>query len=149
MGVASCAFRDYLDDAAYAKILSELKVLIVRNFPGSPLWAGGFSGGARIAVGWAQQEPGFLRGVVCFGGFYDRGGLPPQGTQVFLACGSGDPMRGEMAQARETLKGKGYAVAWGTFPGGHQWPPMEILSVALRFVQSRSVNPLRPPAPAR
>lgn len=147
--VVSRTFRDYLDDAAYAKLLADLKALLSRRFPASPLWAGGFSGGGRIAVGWAQQEPGFLRGVVCFGAFYDRGGLPPPGTQVFLACGSGDPLRAEMAQARGALQQQGYAVAWESFLGGHQWPPPQILSDALRFVQVRSLNLARPAAPAR
>ncbi|HXC16371.1 MAG TPA: hypothetical protein VNV60_02910 [Holophagaceae bacterium] len=49
--VASTAFRDYLDDAAYAKLLSELKALLARRFPASSIWAGGFS--AAAASPWA------------------------------------------------------------------------------------------------
>ncbi len=135
--VASTAFRDYLDDASYAKVLSELKALLARRFPDSPRWAGGFSGGARIAVGWAQQEKGLLRGVICFGGFYDRGGLPPRGTVVFLACGNDDPGWNELEQARAALRAAGYEVVWKPFLGGHQWPPEGVIRDALRFIGSR------------
>lgn len=147
--VASRAFRDYLDDAAYAKLLADLKALVARRFPGSALWAGGFSGGGRIAVGWAQQEPGLLRGVICFGAFYGRGGLPPRGTDVFLACGNDDPLCGEISRAHGELTRAGYTVAWETFQGGHQWPPQGILKEALDFVKAQSLTPSRPPVPAR
>lgn len=145
--VASTAFRNGLDDAAYARILSDLKALLTRRFPHSPIWAGGFSGGARLAVGWAQQEHGWIRGVVCFGAFYDRGGLPPRGTQVFLACGTGDFDREEMGRARDALMQSGYTVVWKPFPGGHQWPPQEVIQDALRFVAAQS--PARVPTVVR
>lgn len=135
--VASTAFRDYLEDAAYAKLLGELKALLARRFPGSPLWAGGFSGGARIAVGWAQQERGFFQGVICFGGFYDRGGLPPKGTAVFLACGNDDPGWNEMERARGELRAAGGEVGWKPFLGGHKWPPDGVIREALKFIASR------------
>ncbi len=143
--VASRAFRDYLDDATYTKILAGLKGMLTRRFPESPIWAGGFSGGARIAVGWAQQEPGFLRGLICFGGFYDRGGLPPKGTRVFLACGNDDPGWNEMEQARAALQAAGDEVAWKPFLGSHQWPPEGVLRQALAFIAKLP----REPAPAR
>ncbi|MDE3034003.1 MAG: hypothetical protein KGI56_10095 [Acidobacteriota bacterium] len=132
--VASTAFRNGLDDAAYARMLSDLKAVLARRFPDSPIWSGGFSGGARMSVGWAQQERGWIRGVVCFGAFYDRGGLPPGGTRVFLACGTGDFDWEEMGRAREALMRSGYKVVWRAFPGGHQWPPREVIQAALRFV---------------
>jgi dienelactone hydrolase len=138
--VASIAFRDYLKDPDYRRLLADLKAMIQARYPGSPVWAGGFSGGARIAVGWAQQERGWIRGVVCFGGFYDRGGLPPEGTLVFLACGNEDPVRSEMEQARAALQGRGYLTTWRLFLGGHQWPPSAVIRDAVGFIQ---------PAPAR
>lgn len=144
--VASMAFRNGLDDAAYARILADLKTLLERRFPGSPIWSGGFSGGARISVGWAQQERGWIRGLLCFGAFYDRGGLPPRGTQVFLACGTGDLDHAEMERAREALMRSGYEVVWNPFPGGHQWPPREVIQAALRFVAAQS--PTRVPTAA-
>ena len=144
--VASTAFRDGLDDAAYARVLADLKALLVRRFPDSPIWSGGFSGGARISVGWAQQERGWIRGVLCFGAFYDRGGLPPGGTRVFLACGTGDFNRAEMERAREALMQSGAKVVWKSFLGGHQWPPQEVIQDALPFVavQSRAGVPTAP-----
>ncbi len=135
--VASTAFRDYLDDATYAKLLGDLKALLARRFPESPLWAGGFSGGARIAVGWARQERGLLRGVICFGAFYDRGGLPPKGTAAFLACGNEDPDWNEMEQARAALRAAGADAVWKPFLGGHQWPPQGVIRDAMKFIAER------------
>lgn len=136
--VVSKAFRDGLDDAAYTRILSELKTDLAQRFPDSPIWAGGFSGGARIAVGWAQQERGWLRGVICFGAFYDQGGLPPAKTAVFLACGTGDFDRDEMQRALAELRQGGYLVVWRSFFGGHTWPPVAVMAGALRFLKSKS-----------
>lgn len=140
--VASVAFRDYLDDATYTKILADLKALLARRFPNSPIWAGGFSGGARIAVGWAQQERGWIRGVICFGGFFDRGGLPPKGTAAFLACGNEDPGWSEMDRARTALLAEGETVAWKPFLGGHRWPPADVVGQAVAFVADPSRGPL-------
>ena len=144
--VVSTAFRNGLDDAAYARMLSDLKAMLTRRFPDSPIWSGGFSGGARMSVGWAQQEHGWIRGVLCFGAFYDRGGLPPGGTPVFLACGTGDFDRPEMERAREALMQSGRKVVWKPFLGGHQWPPQEVIQDSLRFVVEQS--PARVPTAA-
>lgn len=142
--VASVAFRDYLDDATYTKILADLKALLARRFPNSPIWAGGFSGGARIAVGWAQQERGWIRGVICFGGFFDRGGLPPKGTAAFLACGNEDPGWNEMERARAALLAQGETIAWKPFLGGHRWPPADVVGQAVAFVADLSSGLLVP-----
>ncbi len=142
--VSPVAFRNGLNDSTYSRILSELKVMLVRRFPGSPIWAGGFSGGARISVGWAQQEHGWIRGLVCFGAFYDQGGLPPRNTKVFLACGTGDFDRSEMERALAELRQSGYQVIWRSFIGGHTWPPKEVFAEAIGFVTSLTPNSPKP-----
>lgn len=99
------------------------------------LYAAGHSGGARVALGWA--EGGQLAGVVACGAGYDR--AVPKGlkTAVFVAAGRDDFNYRELHGLSVELSRRGVASRFAEFDGGHQWLPEEVAEEALAFLAGK------------
>jgi tetratricopeptide (TPR) repeat protein len=98
------------------------------------IYAGGFSGGARVATLMATSTPGTVTGVIgCGAGFH----LPPKARPAFLyfgAVGNRDFNHDEMRELDETLGRLGAVRHIEVFDGEHAWPPEDICSAALEWM---------------
>jgi predicted esterase len=99
------------------------------------VYAGGFSGGARIATLMASTAPGAVAGVIgCGAGFH----APPAAKPPFAwfgAVGNRDFNYDEMRELDATLARLGAAHHVETFDGDHGWPPADVCSLALEWMQ--------------
>ena len=108
----------------YTAILTAFWEDLGARFPDGPRYVGGFSGGARIALGLTLMHPGEIRGLFSAGAFYDVGTEPPaKGVIVYMVCGDGDFNLPELRRAANQLTHLGVQHRREMFAGGHQWPP--------------------------
>lgn len=114
------------------------------------LYAGGFSGGARISARIGAVLQGGLAGVIAVGA-----GLPPEGDarvrqpfSLYGAMGETDFNYTEMRQLEEQLRGSRTPARIVSFEGGHQWLPPELAMEALDWLALRAMAEDRMPADA-
>jgi len=102
---------------------------------GRRVYAGGFSGGARIATLMAATAPGTVAGVIGAGAGFHR---PVEGQPPFVwfgAVGNRDFNYDEMRELDATLARLGAPHHLEMFDGEHAWPPPEVCEEALEWMQ--------------
>jgi len=99
------------------------------------VYAAGFSGGSRVALGWALN--GSIAGVVaCGAGF--TGGTPKNAKfPVYAAAGTDDFNYYELYQLSLDLQKSGIPNRFAEFSGGHEWLPELQALEALRFFNGK------------
>ncbi|MEO8432367.1 MAG: hypothetical protein ABI592_12720 [Acidobacteriota bacterium] len=109
------------------------------RFPVDPrrIYAGGFSGGARLAFSLAFSGRGILAGVIAA-----SGGLPttPAASHdvnfpAFLTAGWTDFNYQEMKALDRTLEKRGSPHRLRTFDGGHDWAPAAIGTESIGWLE--------------
>jgi poly(3-hydroxybutyrate) depolymerase len=100
------------------------------------IYAAGLSGGARLALAWAQN--GGIAGVVaCSAGF----GSPSPPKQVpfrlFATAGVDDFNYDELYRLSQDLAKRGVPHRFVEFTGGHEWLPATLAAEALDFFLGR------------
>jgi len=104
------------------------------------VYAGGFSGGARIATLMASTAPGTIAGVVgCGAGFHREVRAKPPFV-FFGAVGNRDFNFDEMRELDETLKGLGASRHVEVFDGDHGWPPPDVCADALDWLDLQAAK---------
>jgi predicted esterase len=100
-------------------------------------YAGGFSGGARLACALAQSAPGAVAGVIgAGGGFPDS--RPPEKSPSFPffgAAGEEDFNYYELKTLDAKLEKLGFPHRLEIFEGGHAWPPEELCAEAIEWME--------------
>lgn len=120
------------------------------RFPIDPRrrYAGGFSGGARIAALLGYVRAGELAGVIGWGA-----GLPPTERPVeqrppfalFSAIGDADYNFLELWDLAAELRAVGARFRLRRFEGAHQWPPPEVAAEALQWMEIEAMRSGRRP----
>ncbi len=96
----------------------------------------GFSGGARLALGWARGG-GIAGAAVCGAAFGPSGAPEKVPFAVYLAAGRDDFNYFEMHSASLDLARSGANQRWVEFEGGHQWLSEALALDALRFFSGK------------
>ena len=107
------------------------------RFPIDPrrVYAGGFSGGARVATLMGSTAPGALAGVIgCGAGFHRPVSAEPP-FAWFGAVGNRDFNYDEMRDVEATLGRLGAPHHLEVFDGEHGWPPADVCGEALAWMQ--------------
>jgi predicted esterase len=99
------------------------------------VYAGGFSGGARVATLMATAAPGTVAGVIGCGAGFHRPILEASPFVYFGTVGDRDFNFDEMRQVDGTLARFGARHHVEVFAGEHGWPPQELCAVALEWMQ--------------
>jgi len=95
----------------------------------------GFSGGARVASLMALSHPG-IRGVIgCGAGFPGTESLPEFHFEFFGIAGLGDFNLNELMRLDDFLNKTGNRHFITTFPGPHEWPPLETVEDAILWMK--------------
>ncbi len=99
------------------------------------VYAGGFSGGARVATLMASTAPGTVAGVIgCGAGFHRPVAVRPP-FAWFGAVGDLDFNYDEVRELDETLGRLGAIHHVEVFDGEHGWPPVDVCGRALEWMQ--------------
>lgn len=121
-----------IDEAGLLASRAALRRLIerenARGIPCARIFVAGFSQGGAVAYLGALTHPQALAGVIALSTYIPSAALltreaapANRSIPVFAAHGSGDdvvsPLLGE--QARDLLRGEGYAVDWHEYPMAH------------------------------
>lgn len=99
------------------------------------VYAGGFSGGARVATLMAASAPGTVAGVVGCGAGFDRPIRAKPPFAYFGAVGDRDFNFDEMREVDETLVRLGARHHVEVFAGEHGWPPPDVCALAIEWMQ--------------
>ena len=99
------------------------------------VYAGGFSGGARVATLMATTAPGTVAGVIGCGAGFDRPIRAKPPFAYFGAVGDRDFNFDEMRQVDETLSRLKAPHHVEVFAGEHGWPPPDVCALALEWMQ--------------
>ena len=112
------------------------------------VYAGGFSGGARVATLMATTAPGTIAGVIGCGAGFDRPIRAKPPFAYFGAVGDRDFNFDEMRQVDETLARLKAPHHVEVFAGEHGWPPPDVCALALEWMQLQAgIAGKRPPDP--
>jgi predicted esterase len=99
------------------------------------VYAGGFSGGARVAALMAATAPGAVAGVIgCGAGFHARVTAKPP-FAWFGAVGNRDFNYDEVRELDATLSRLEAAHHVEVFDGDHGWPPPDVCARAIEWMQ--------------
>jgi dienelactone hydrolase len=105
-------------------------------------YAAGFSGGSRLAATFASRCRGCLAGVIaCGAGF--PGDIQPDPKTTFAyfgLVGVDDFNYGEMWELEKKLSQLTTPYHFETFPGGHEWPPVDSIKRALVWLSLQSMK---------
>jgi predicted esterase len=99
------------------------------------VYAGGFSGGARVATLMATTAPGTIAGVIGCGAGFDRPIRAKPPFAYFGAVGDRDFNFDEMRQVDETLARLKAPHHVEVFAGEHGWPPPDVCALALEWME--------------
>jgi pimeloyl-ACP methyl ester carboxylesterase len=102
----------------------------------------GFSGGARVASAVALGYPGAVAGVIAAsGGLPSSARLSSSNQFVFFGtAGTEDFNFPEMQQLKRKLDEVGIANRLAIFAGGHDWPPPEMCSEAVGWLEVQAMK---------
>jgi tetratricopeptide (TPR) repeat protein len=97
------------------------------------VYAGGLSGGARLALSWAMGQKGGIAGVIaCSAGF--AGEQPARlPFRLFATAGIDDFNHDELYRMSRDLAHRGVAHRFVEFEGGHEWMPARLAGEAFAF----------------
>jgi dienelactone hydrolase len=106
------------------------------------VYATGFSGGARVASGMALGYRGAIAGVIAASGGLPSRTKPPAADQFvfFGTAGTEDFNFPEMQQLKRKLDEMGATNRLAIFAGGHEWPPAEICSEAVGWLEVQAMK---------
>jgi dienelactone hydrolase len=101
------------------------------------VYASGFSGGARLAVLFAQKVPGAVAGVIACGGGFPDSSPPSKGLPFafFGTVGNVDFNYGEMRRLDRELEKLGGAHRLAVFDGPHSWCPAPVCQSAVEWME--------------
>jgi dienelactone hydrolase len=103
------------------------------NIDDSRIYAAGFSGGARLALGWAMA--GRLAGVIASSAGFLNSAVPKQVPfRIFFTTGSDDFNHDEIYRLSRALAGRGIPHHYVEFEGGHEWLPVSLTAEALAYL---------------
>ncbi|MFY9724740.1 MAG: hypothetical protein WAJ87_04555 [Bryobacteraceae bacterium] len=112
----------------------------------SRTFVAGFSGGARLALAWADN--GHVAGVIaCGAGFGDA--IPKDVPfRVYATAGVDDFNYDEVNAMSRELSRRGVPQRFAEFAGGHEWLPETLTGEALDFLSGRlQQEPMPPESP--
>lgn len=99
------------------------------------VYAGGFSGGARVATLMASTAPGTVAGVIGCGAGFHRAVRAKPPFVYFGTVGDRDFNYDEMRELDATLDKLGAPRHIEVFDGEHGWPPAELCTTALEWMR--------------
>ena len=101
------------------------------------VYALGFSGLSRFTVNLALTAPGSLAGVIGANGGWPLGQTPTKQTDIpfFYTVGDTDFAYYELRDLQEKLESAGLSYRLEVFAGSHQWPPEELFTRALGWME--------------
>jgi predicted esterase len=104
------------------------------------VYATGFSGGSRVALGLASSSGGFAGVIACSAGFPEGKPSKSASFPIFGTAGSEDFNYLEMRQLDHTLTSPHRLTI---FEGRHAWPPAEVATAAIEWMelQRRDADP--------
>ena len=103
------------------------------NIDDSRIYAAGFSGGARLALGWALA--GHLAGVIASSAGFLNSTVPKQvPLRIFFTTGYDDFNHDEIYRLSRELAGRGIPHRYVEFEGGHEWLPESLTAEALAYL---------------
>jgi predicted esterase len=110
----------------------------------SRVFAAGFSGGARLALGWATG--GGIAGVIASGAAFGTAtGIEKARFRIFATAGVDDFNYDEVYAMCVELSRRGVPQRFVEWPGGHDWIPEPLAGDALEFLSGN--GPAKPPPP--
>jgi tetratricopeptide (TPR) repeat protein len=115
------------------------------------VYALGFSGLVRFAVSLALTAPGSLAGVIGANGGWPLGQTPAKQHDIpfFFTVGDTDFAYYELRDLQEKLESVGLPHRLEIFAGSHQWPPEELFTRALSWMELQAMRRgFRPKDPA-
>jgi predicted esterase len=101
----------------------------------SQIYTMGFSGGARVAVAAAIQNPEINAVIGCGAGFPEIMQIPQPNFNYFAIVGYEDFNMSELIQNDRTLRREGFNNMIAIFDGGHNWPPADIMEEAFLAIR--------------
>ncbi len=122
---------------------------LISRFPidAQRMYAGGMSGGARLASRVAASTGKIAGLIVCGAGLWARvGDTPPPRIDLISTVGHLDFNYTELLELERELTGLGIRNRRLEFQGGHQWPPKDICFEALGWLQTIANKDGRAPA---
>jgi len=112
----------------------------------SRIYAAGFSGGARLALGWASGAR--LAGVIASSAGFPNPTAPKQvQVRLFLTAGRDDFNHDEMYHLSRELAARKVPHRYAEFEGGHEWLPAALTEEALSYLAG--TIPDRPAEPSK
>ncbi len=105
----------------------------------------GFSGGARVAVSVAIEQPEVEAVIGCGAGFPALQQLPDSKFYYFAIAGYEDFNLGELINNNRLLSRSGFDNELVIFDGGHEWPAQDVMreafmAVALNAMKNKKVE---------
>jgi poly(3-hydroxybutyrate) depolymerase len=102
----------------------------------SRVYVAGLSGGARVALAWAQN--GHIAGVIACSAGFGPGGPPKQiPFRIFATTGWDDFNHDELYHLSRELARRNVAHRFVEFEGGHEWLPAALADEAFGFFLGR------------
>lgn len=102
------------------------------------VWVAGFSGGARAASAIALAYPQVSGVIACGAGFAGIQDISPENLKAYAAIvGNTDMNFGELLEDHDYLERSGINNVLFTFEGGHDWPPLLSMRLALLWMTDR------------
>ena len=108
----------------------------------SRVYATGFSGGARVAIGFGYAFEGKVAGVIACGAGFPPNIVPSRSTPfaVFATVGVEDFNYPELVRLRTALDAAGIPNRLRCFDGQHQWAPKEICTESIEWMQIQAMK---------
>ena len=106
------------------------------------VYALGFSGLSRFVVNLALTAPGSLAGVIGANGGWPLGQTPAKQHDIpfFFTVGDADFAYYELRDLQEKLESAGLPHRLEIFAGSHQWPPEELFTKALGWMELQAMK---------
>lgn len=110
----------------------------------SRVYVAGFSGGARLALGWAGN--GHIAGVIACGAGFGGSQIPKNVPfRIYATAGVDDFNYDEVFAMSRELSRRGVPQRFAQFAGGHDWLPETLTGEALDFLSGRLAAEPPPP----
>jgi dienelactone hydrolase len=106
------------------------------------IYTAGFSGGARVAIGFALVLPKNIAGVVACSGGMPAGISPPKSTSLAFFCtaGNGDFNFSEMVRLTQDMERLSVPSHLEVFSGSHSWAPKELCGQAIEWMEVQALR---------
>ncbi len=98
-------------------------------------YAGGMSGGARMSYTIAYRYPQHFKGIIACGAGFGLGNID-RNIPVYHCVGNQDSNLNEVQNAYNTLRNYYINTRINVFPGGHVWPPTNVINQAIDWLAS-------------